>query len=167
MNTNTPDRQPDSNPANRDPITGTPGSHPISTGAGAVAGGLTGAALGSVAGPIGTAVGGVAGAVAGGYAGNAAGEAVNPTEQDKYWRSSFSSRPYAKDFNNSYDDAAPAYRYGWESASKPANKGRRFDEVESTLKNDWDRVKGTSATTWDKAKVAVKDAWNRIIPGRD
>src|SRR5206468_7106097 len=56
--------------ANRDPLTGAPGAHPIGTAAGAVAGGVaTGAAVGSVAGPVGTAVGAAVGAVVGGLAG--------------------------------------------------------------------------------------------------
>jgi phage tail tape-measure protein len=147
-------------------MTGAPGAHPVGTGAGAAAGGVAGAALGSMAGPVGTVAGAVVGAVAGGFAGKAAGEAVNPTEQDGYWRQNFASRPYAKNFQ-SYDDVAPAYRYGWESASSPAHKGRSFEQSESTLRSDWDRAKGGSAASWDKAKEAVKDAWHRITPGRD
>ena len=51
--------------ANRDPITGAPGSHPVGTGMGAAAGGAAGAAAGTiVAGPVGTVVGAVVGAVA-------------------------------------------------------------------------------------------------------
>ena len=49
--------------ANRDPITGAPGAHPVGTGVGAAAGGAAaGAAIGTVAGPIGTAIGMAAGA---------------------------------------------------------------------------------------------------------
>lgn len=165
MNSNATHRPQDSNAANRDPITGQPGAHPVGTGAGAAVGGVTGGAIGSIAGPVGTVIGAAAGAVAGGYAGKAAGEAANPTEQDKYWRANYASRPYAKEFK-SYDEVAPAYRYGWESATSPAHKGHTFDEVESTLSKDWDRVKGESSATWAKAKHAVKDAWNRVIPGR-
>src|ERR1051325_7144059 len=56
--------------ANRDPITGAPGAHPVGTGLGAAAGGAaTGAAIGSVAGPVGTAAGIVVGAGAGGVGG--------------------------------------------------------------------------------------------------
>ncbi len=164
MNNPTTSHKPDSNPANRDPITGEPGAHPVGTGTGAAVGGVIGAVAGSLAGPIGTALGAAAGAVAGGYAGKAAGEAANPTEHETYWKANYSKRPYAKDFK-SYDDVAPAYRYGWESASKPAHKGLSFSDVESTLSKDWDKVKGGTATTWDKAKVAVKDAWERVMPG--
>src|SRR3954470_2056865 len=104
----------DSNP---DAITGAPGSHPIGTGVGAAGAGAAGAAIGSVVPGVGTAVGGavgaVVGAVAGGLAGKAVAEAVNPTEEDAYWRDNFSSRPYAS--GSTYDDFAPAYRYGYTS----------------------------------------------------
>ena len=74
--------------ANRDPLTGEPGSHPVGTGigaaaggaAGAVAGAATGAAVGTAgAGPIGTAIGGVAGALIGAAAGHGTAEGLNPT----------------------------------------------------------------------------------------
>ena len=40
--------------ANRDPITGAPGAHPVGTGLGAAAGGMAaGAAVGTMAGPVG------------------------------------------------------------------------------------------------------------------
>ncbi|MEO6004610.1 MAG: YsnF/AvaK domain-containing protein [Opitutus sp.] len=69
------------NQANRDPITGEPGSHPIGTAAGATALGAegAGAAAGAAAGPIGVGVGAAAGAVIGGLAGHAASEQFNPT----------------------------------------------------------------------------------------
>lgn len=65
--------------ANRDPITGEKGSHPVGTAAGATAGGAAGAAAGIPAGPVGVGVGAAAGAVVGGVAGHAAGEQFNPT----------------------------------------------------------------------------------------
>lgn len=81
--------------ANRDPITKTPGAHPVGTGLGAAAGGAAGIAGGVAAsaatglatgtvlgGPVGAAVGLAAGAVVGGLAGKAVGEAANPTEDD-------------------------------------------------------------------------------------
>ena len=45
--------------ANRDPISGAPGAHPVGVGAGAAGGGATGAAVGgAVGGPVGAVVGG-------------------------------------------------------------------------------------------------------------
>src|SRR5688500_4598940 len=74
--------------ANRDPISGEPGSHPVGTGVGAVAGGAAGAAAGAAtgaavgtagAGPIGTGIGAAVGAIVGGLAGHGAAEGLNPT----------------------------------------------------------------------------------------
>src|SRR5215204_5808088 len=104
-NVNDPDLNPDRNP---DPITGAPGSHPVGTGIGAAGGGAAGAAIGAaVSGPAAPA-GAVVGAVAGGLAGKGAAEAVNPTAEDEYWRTNYTSRPY---YENSYtydDDYRPA-----------------------------------------------------------
>ncbi|HTA66078.1 MAG TPA: hypothetical protein VK753_11285, partial [Xanthomonadaceae bacterium] len=74
--------QDDRQELNRDPLSGTPGSHPIGTGIGAASGAAAGAAVGSMAGPVGTAVLGVVGAVMGGLAGKGIGEAVRPTTEE-------------------------------------------------------------------------------------
>jgi len=145
--------------ANRDPLTGAPGAHPVGTAAGAVAGGIaTGAAVGTVAGPVGTAIGAAVGAVVGGLAGKGIAEQIDPTVEDAYWRDNYSSRPYAS--GASYDDFGPAYAYGVNSYAKHA--GRDFDEVESDLSRDWDSARGRSSLTWDRAKHATRDAWNRV-----
>jgi hypothetical protein len=145
--------------ANRDPLTGTPGAHPVGTAAGAVAGGIaTGAAVGTVAGPVGTAIGAAVGAVVGGLAGKGIAEQIDPTREDAYWRENFSSRPYAS--GASYDDYGPAYGYGVNSYSKYA--GRKFEDVESDLGRDWNNVKGKSSLTWDRAKLATRDAFHRV-----
>jgi hypothetical protein len=145
--------------ANRDPLTGAPGAHPVGTGVGAVAGGLAaGAAAGTVAGPVGTAVGAAVGAVVGGLAGKGIAESIDPTREDAYWRDNYRTRPYAGDA--SYDDFGPAYAYGVSSYSR--YPGRRFEEVESDLSRDWDRARGKSSLTWDRAKLATRDAWHRL-----
>lgn len=148
--------------ANRDPITGAPGAHPIGTGLGAMgAGAAAGAAGGMVAGPVGAVAGAVVGAVAGAMVGKAAAEAVNPTVETKFWKESYASRPYANG-GFSYDEYAPAYRYGWESFGKSDSKGKRFDSVEADLQRGWDQAKGTSRLGWEQAKAATKDAWDRV-----
>ena len=84
--------------ANRDPISGAPGSHPIGVGVGAAGGGAAGAAAGAAIGaaagaistgpaaPIGAVVGTVVGAIAGGLAGKGDAEAGNPTTEGAFWR---------------------------------------------------------------------------------
>lgn len=150
---------------NRDPLTGAPGAHPVGTGLGAGGGGIAGAVAGAaVGGPVGAVIGGVAGAVMGGLTGKGVAEAVNPTAEDDYWRTNYSSQPYAA--GASYDTYQPAYRHGWEAYGK--YEGKRFDDVESELERDWEGTKDSANLGWDKAKHATRDAWHRVeraIPG--
>ena len=158
---NTPIRKSTGNTnANRDPITGTPGSHPVGTGVGATLGGVAaGAAVGTVAGPVGTVVGAVAGAVVGGLAGKGVAEAIDPTQELNHWRTNFADRPYA-DRDSKFADYEPAYRYGVSSYGN--HRGKSFDEVEDQLSRDWTKERGTSSMNWDRAKYATRDAWDRV-----
>ena len=149
---------------NPDPVTGTPGSHPVETGVGAAAGGLAaGAALGAAAGPVGAVAGAVVGGLLGGLAGKEVGEQIDPTSQDAYWRENYRNRSYVEP-DAKYEAYQPAYQYGWESRGRHA--GRRFDEVEPELAQGWSKTK--SNLTWDRAKHATRDAWDRVeraLPG--
>ena len=146
--------------ANRDPLSGTPGAHPVGTGLGAAAGGLAaGAAAGTVAGPVGTMVGAVAGAVIGGLAGKGVAELIDPTAEEAYWRENYESRPYVSS-GATFDDYGPAYRYGVDSYGR--FEGRTFEEAEPELMRDWDRARGTSRLTWENAKHATRDSWQRV-----
>ena len=152
--------------ANRDPITGTPGAHPVGTGVGAAGGAAAGAAIGAVGGPIGAAVGLVAGAVAGGLAGKGVAEKIDPTVEDGYWKDNYSKRPYAEK-SVSYDAYQPAYRTGYEGYTR--YPGKKYEEVESDLQRDYEKSKGNSSLSWDKAKLATRDAWRRVegaLPGK-
>lgn len=145
--------------ANRDPITGEPGAHPVGTGVGATSGALGGAALGAVVGgPVGAMIGAAVGGLSGALAGKGVAEAVNPTEEDAYWSSNYSSRPYAGE--RSYDDLRPAYQYGWESRAR--HQDRNWSDVESDLERDWNTSPGSSKLGWNEARHASRDAWDRV-----
>jgi hypothetical protein len=147
--------------ANRDPISGPLGAHPVGTGLGAATGGaaLAGALAGTVAGPVGTVIGAVAGAVAGGLVGKEIAKLIDPTAEEAYWRQNFSSRPYVTS-GATFDEYGPAYRYGVDAYGR--YEGRSFDQAEPELMRDWDRAKGTSRLTWENAKHAARDSWQRI-----
>jgi hypothetical protein len=148
--------------ANRDPLSGAPGAHPLGTGIGAVVGGVAvGAATGTAAGPVGTVVGAAIGAVVGGLAGKGVAEAVNPTLERTYWRENFSGRDYVEK-GSSFDDYGPAYGFGVDARGR--YPGRDFDDVESEMSSDWGTSRGTSRLSWDRARHAARDAWNRISP---
>ncbi len=154
----------DGRDANRDPITGAPGSHPVGTGLGAAAGGLAaGAAVGTVAGPIGTAIGAAVGAVVGGLAGKGVAERIDPTQEDAYWREAYEDRDYVE-AGAPYDDYQSAYRYGVDSYATrySVGSGLGFDEVEPELATGWEKSRGSSPLDWGRAKHAARDAWQRV-----
>jgi uncharacterized protein (TIGR02271 family) len=71
------------------------------------------------------------------------------------WKTNYSS------FGGSYDDYAPAYRYGSEMRTK--YRGRNWDDVESDLRSDWGTRYGASgSSTWERMKAAVRSGWNRV-----
>jgi len=147
----------DSNP---DPITGAPGSHPVSTGVGAAAAGAAGAAIGSVVPGVGTVIGGVVGAVVGGVggglAGKAVGEAIDPTGTDDHWRENYKTRDYAKG-TTSYEQLRPAYHYG--AALADRSDSTTFDEKK--VRSDWESNPDTKSLPFDTAKGAIRDEFNR------
>jgi hypothetical protein len=153
--------------ANPDPITGEPGSHPVGTGVGAAGVGVAATAIGAaVGGPVGAAVGAVVGSVAGGLAGKAVAEQIDPTVEDEYWRTNYSSRPYAEP-NHRYDDYSPAYRTGYEGYSTYGTQGMTYDTAEPHLRQDYER-RHAGGLGWEKAKHATRDAWDRVeraLPG--
>ena len=143
-------------------------SHPVAKGVGAVIGGATGgmaggaaagATVGGMTGPVGAAVGAVAGAVVGALAGKGVAKAIDPAVEDKYWRDNYSTRPYIQG-GSSYDDYAPAYRYGVDTFTRYPD--RSFDDLETDLGRDWNAARGTSKLEWEHAKHASRDAWQRV-----
>src|SRR6187431_3294256 len=99
---------------NRDFISGTPGAHPLGTGAGAASGGIAGAAVGMVVGgPVGSAIGAAVGAVTGGLAGKGAAETINPTAEETFWKESYMREPYYVQ-GKPYEYYAAGFRAGWE-----------------------------------------------------
>ncbi|KGF72014.1 hypothetical protein DO97_13340 [Neosynechococcus sphagnicola sy1] len=155
-NTNSPDQI----NANRDPISGEPGAHPLGTGVGAAGAGTVATVVGGVvAGPVGAVVGAVVGSVVGGLAGKSTAEHINPTLEDNHWRENYSSRPYVE-AGTSYEDYQLAYRTGYEGYAQYGHSGRGYSDIESDLQRDYE-AKQSGNLTWEKAKHAVKDAWDR------
>jgi hypothetical protein len=135
---------------------------PVGVAGGGTGGALAGAAIGAVVGgPVGAVVGGAIGAVAGGYAGKGAAEAVNPTEEDAYWREEYTSRSYVRK-DTPYETYQPAYRYGWESASQPNYANRSFTDVEPDLERNWSTYRGPVTTPWRDVRDATRDSFDRV-----
>lgn len=159
------DRDTDDRDANPDAITGAPGSHPVGAGLGAAGGGAAGAAIGSVVPGVGTVAGGVVGAIlggiGGGYAGKGIAEAIDPTDENAYWREEYRNRPYVDD-TLAYEEYEPAYRYGWEARCQAGDRDCRFEDFEPSLGERWDDQRGKSSLEWEQARPAAEDAWRRV-----
>jgi uncharacterized protein (TIGR02284 family) len=84
-------------------------------------------------------------------------------EQD-FWRTNYQHRPYVEP-GVSYEEYAPAYRYGWEAYTTHAGMGRTFEELEPDLQSRWENYRGKSKLSWEKARHAVKDAWTHVGKG--
>jgi phage tail tape-measure protein len=77
--------------------------------AAAAAGASTGAIAGSVAGPIGAIAGAAIGGAIGGVVGEDLARRINPTDEEKYWETAYTNRPYYSATYN-YEAYRPAYR---------------------------------------------------------
>ena len=145
---------------NRDPLTGTPGAHPLGTGTGAASGGVAGAAIGmTVGGPVGSAIGAAIGAVAGGLSGKSAAEAVNPTAEETHWRETYVREPFYVP-GKTYEYYAPAFRAGWEGRVR--HDGRTFYEAESELAAEYILTKSELDPLWSDVRPAAQAAWQRV-----
>lgn len=87
---------------------------------------------------------------------------LNWDEEDLYWESNYSTRPYAG--GSAYDTYRPGYRYGYESAHR--HQGRNWDDVENDLSRSWNSYEYRGTSTWDQVKDAVRDAWDRVTGHR-
>lgn len=62
-----------------------------------------------------------------------------------------------------FSDYEPALRFGWECAANPKYAGKAFEDVETSLANDWvARATGVASVPWQDVKPAVRDAWHRV-----
>ena len=144
---------------NRDPISGTPGAHPLGTGAGAASGAVAGGVAGlAVGGPVGGIVGIAVGAVAGGLAGKGAAELVNPTAEELFWKETYVREPFYV-AGRSFEYYAPGFRAGWEGRVR--HDGRSFDEAEPALKANYNLSKSELDPLWQEVRPAAHAAWNR------
>jgi len=89
---------------------------------------------------------------------------VSSTLELDFWRTNYQHRPYVEP-GASYEEYAPAYRYGWEAYTSHAGLGRKFEDLEPDLMSRWETYRGRSKLEWEVAREAAKDAWMRIEGG--
>lgn len=128
--------------------------HPVATGTGA--GALAGAGMGIPGGILGIAAGAVIGGIAGALAGEGVADTFSGNEEDRYWQNEYANRPYARS-GDSYERYQPAYRYG--SRARGHYEGRSYDEVEPSLRDEWNRHRAETDMRWEEASPAVRDSY--------
>ena len=80
------------------------------------------------------------------------------TTESTYWRDNYRSRPYFST-DRDYTYYEPAYRYGYESATR--YHGKSWDDAQRDLEREWDNYQLRGKLAWQDIKDAVRDAWNR------
>ena len=136
-------------------VSGEPDSNLAAVGGGGIAGAAAGAAIGTaLGGPVGAAVGAAVGGVAGAAAADQVQDELDPNLEDAYWQENYVKQPYYKQ-GDKYDKFLPAYRYGWEAASRPEYRERDFEQVEPELRKTWEG-------NWDEVRPVVRDSFMRV-----
>jgi hypothetical protein len=85
---------------------------------------------------------------------------MSGTYDDDYrndWNSNYAS------LGGSYDDYAPAYRFGNEMRRNEKYRNRDWSDIEQSLRSDWE-TRNPGVSTWDKFKAAVRRGWDKITP---
>lgn len=123
---------------------------------GIAAGAAAGAAIGGMAGPIGAVAGAAIGGAIGGRAGEDIAREINPTAEEQYWEEHYRTRSYVTS-DADYETYRPAYRMGVDAYR--SNPGKRFDDLEPSLRNNWG---ADNHLGWEEAREAARDAFTRL-----
>lgn len=63
-----------------------------------------------------------------------------------------------------YSSYAPSYQYGWTAANDARYRGKSWNEVESSLRNDY--AQRYPESSWDRMKDAVRYGWEKVTGNR-
>jgi len=122
---------------------------------GAAAGGAGGAILGTVMGmAVGGPVGALVGAGVGTVAGGALGYMADYDSHEPKFREHHESDPSRA--RHPFDEASPAYRYGWESHDNPELRDKTYDKIRPELHKGW-----TGSRDFVDYEDYVKHGWER------
>jgi hypothetical protein len=82
--------------------------------------------------------------------------------EELWWRENYARRPYVR-ADLPFDYYSPAYRYGYESASRHST--RQWSDVEGELERGWSGARGRTQSGWQEVREAVRDAWEHLRGG--
>ncbi len=84
-------------------------------------------------------------------------------DYDEDFRRDFQTR-YGSVRSAKYEAYAPAYQYGYRIASDERYRGRKWDEVEATLRTDYERQ--YPGSKWEQMKDSVRYGWEKVTGRR-
>lgn len=84
---------------------------------------------------------------------------MNQDQEEKYWLEKHPGQPYAKK-DVPAERYAPAYRAGIEAAEK--YPGKKFEEIEDEISQNYEKHRVGAALPWDHARHAVHAAWAKL-----
>lgn len=82
-----------------------------------------------------------------------------------HWQKQFSKEPYFES-GRKFEDYEPAYKLGADARQK--HDGKRFEQAEPEIKQQWESLKTNAHIGWEKAKLAARASWDRAeraMPG--
>jgi len=121
----------------------------------AIAGGTGGALLGSLMGlTVGGPVGALVGVAVGSLGGAAAGYALGyDTHKENFREHHASAHAHGR---HTWEEASPAYRYGWEAHDRHEFRDKTYDHIRTELHKGW-----TGSGDFADYEPYVKHAWER------
>jgi phage tail tape-measure protein len=113
------------------------------------AGTMLGAAIGAgLAGPVGMLVGGGVGTVLGAMIGYAIDY---ESYEDLFRQRHIAAHPQGE---HTFEEASPAYRYGWESQDKPEFRDQTYEKARETLRQGW-----TDPSRFADYDIYIQQGW--------
>lgn len=85
------------------------------------------------------------------------------TDYDDDFRQDFRTR-YGSVRGAKYETYAPGYQYGYRIASDDRYRGKHWDEVESTLRADYER--DYPGGNWEQMKESIRYGWDKVTGRR-
>jgi hypothetical protein len=85
------------------------------------------------------------------------GTAQDFSMYDARFRSHFQTSPYSREYT--YDQYAPAYRYGYDLAYNDQYKGRPWEEIEPYARGEWE---ARNQGPWENFKDSIRHAWENV-----
>jgi uncharacterized protein (TIGR02271 family) len=86
-------------------------------------------------------------------------EKMGSSEFNEDFRKDFNTR-YGSTAGASWDRHAPAYEYGYRMASDDRYRGKRWEDVETTLRSDYER--SYPGSKWEQMKDSIRYGWNKM-----